>query len=235
MRELTDGVWQLAGLIPHLINTYLIHIPEGDVLIDAGTRWATGRILRELRGRKMALMALTHVHPDHQGAAAAVCRHHGVPLGCHAADADVMEGKQPMAPDTTLVRLGHRLLSGPPHPVAVRWQGGEMLGEWRVIHAPGHTPGHVIFYRPRDRVAISGDLTRNTRLRSGGCRLIEPPHCFSVDPMLNRQSIRLLADLAPQLICPGHGPPFREASEVERLAEKLALLGVSTPALLPSQ
>src|ERR1700722_20375311 len=77
MRELTDGVWQLAGLVPHVVNTYLISIPEGDVLIDAGTRWAARRILRELRGRKMVLVALTHVHPDHQGAAAAVCRRHG--------------------------------------------------------------------------------------------------------------------------------------------------------------
>ena len=145
-----------------------------------------------------------------------------------------MEGKQPMAPDTFLVRQGHRLLSGPAAPVAVRWQGGEMLGEWRVIHTPGHTPGHVIFYRPRDRVAISGDLLRNTRLRAGGCRLVEPPHFFSVDPLLNRQSIRLLADLAPQLVCPGHGPPFRDAAAVERLAQQFALQGAAAPALLPA-
>jgi hypothetical protein len=51
MRELVEGVWQLPGRIPHLINTYLIRTTEGDVLIDAGTRWATGYILRALRGR----------------------------------------------------------------------------------------------------------------------------------------------------------------------------------------
>ncbi len=236
MREVTDGVWQVTGLVPHLINCYVIATPAGDVLIDAGTWWNTGRLLRQLHGRKLVLAALTHAHPDHQGAAAAVCQRHGVPLACHAADADVMEGKQPMGPDTLMLRLGHRLLSGPPHPVGVRWQGGEMLGEWRVVHTPGHTPGHVVFFRARDRVAVSGDLTRNTRLRSGGCRLIEPPHFFSVDPARNRESVRLLAELHPELVCPGHGPPFRNATEVDRLAQELALRSaVAARSLLPAQ
>jgi glyoxylase-like metal-dependent hydrolase (beta-lactamase superfamily II) len=220
MREVAPCVWQLAGLIPNLINTWLIHTQQGDILIDAGTRWATPQILRQLRSRKMTLVALTHVHPDHQGAAAAVCRRFGVPLACHTADAEVMEGKQPMAPSNVLVRLGHRLLSGPPHPVAIRWQGGEHLGEWRVIAAPGHTPGHVIFFRESDHVVLSGDLMRNTRLRRG-CRLVEPPHFFSVDPLLNRRSLRLLAELRPGLICPGHGPPFRDSGDVERLVQRL--------------
>jgi hydroxyacylglutathione hydrolase len=221
MRPVADGVWQLSGLIPHLINTYLIATPEGDVLIDAGTRWTTRGLLRELHDRKLALVALTHVHPDHQGAAAEVCRRHRVRLACHTDDADVMEGTRGMQPNTVIVRLGHHLLSGPPHPVALRWQGGERLGEWQVIHAPGHTPGHVIFFRQRDRVVLSGDLTRNTSLQMGGCRLIEPPHFFSVDPMLNRRSLRMLAELRPELVCPGHGPPFRDGGAVERLVREV--------------
>src|SRR5437868_3322265 len=136
MHPIADGVWQLSGLIPHLINAYLIATPEGDVLVDTGTCWTTSRLLRALRGRKLALVTLTHVDPAHQGAAADVCRRHRVPLACHADDADVMEGKRGMQPTTVIVRLGHHLLSGPPHPVAIRWQGGEQLGDWQVIHAP---------------------------------------------------------------------------------------------------
>src|SRR5687767_10649330 len=124
MRELADGVWQLVGVIPNLINTYLVRTPEGDVLIDGATRWTTGRTLRQLRGRELAMVALTHVHPDHQGAAAEVCRRFKVPLACHEADADVMEGKRRMGPPTWQVRLADRLWSGPPWPVALRWRGG---------------------------------------------------------------------------------------------------------------
>src|SRR6476619_5509149 len=105
MREVAAGVWQLSGLIPHVINAFLIGTPEGHVLIDAGTRWTAGLLLRRLRGKKLAMVALTHVHPDHQGAAAEVCGRRGVPLACHEADADVMEGKGRMGPPTALVRL----------------------------------------------------------------------------------------------------------------------------------
>jgi glyoxylase-like metal-dependent hydrolase (beta-lactamase superfamily II) len=221
MRELAEGVWQVTGLVPHLINAYLIRTPAGEVLIDACTRWATRHILRQLHGRQLTLVALTHVHPDHQGAAAEVCQRFGVPLACHEADADVMEGKQPMAPDNALVRLGHRLLSGPAYPVEVRYQGGELLGDWRVIHAPGHTPGHVIYFRERDRTAIVGDVIRNASLRGGLGDLNETPHIFSVDPLQNRLSMRLLADLQPLLLCFGHGPPLRNSGEMEHLVDQM--------------
>jgi glyoxylase-like metal-dependent hydrolase (beta-lactamase superfamily II) len=221
MRERAEGVWQLPGLIPNIINTYLIATPAGEVLIDAGTRWATARILRALRGRKMAMVALTHVHPDHQGAAHEVCTRYGLPLACHEADVDVMEGRRRMAPGTGLVRLGDRLWSGPPHPVSVRWHGGETLGEWEVVPTPGHTPGHVTFFRRRDGVAIVGDLVRHASLRHGYGRVSEPPHVFSTDPMENRRSIRKLVDLRPRLMLFGHGPPLSDLTGLERMLARL--------------
>ena len=200
------------------------------MLIDAGTRWTTGRTLKQLRGRKMALMALTHVHPDHQGAAAAVCQTFQIPLACHGADADVMEGKQPMVPSNLVVRLGHRLLSGPIHPVDRRWQGGEILGDWQVIPTPGHTLGHVIFWRESDRTVISGDVFRNSSFHRGVGQLGEPPSFFSVDPMLNRKSLRLLANSMPSgLVCPGHGAcPFHDTRRSGEIGFP-ARCGVSKP------
>ena len=222
MVEVADGVWRLSAPLPWVINIYLIRTPDGDVLIDAGTRWAAGRVLRELRGRRLAMVALTHVHPDHQGAAAEVCRRFGVPLACHEADVDAMEGRRPMSPLNPLTRLFGRLWSGPPWPVSVRWRGGETIGEWRVVHLPGHTPGHVVFFRERDRVAIVGDVVRNASLRGGFGRLSETPHVFSVDPMLNRRSMRALAELRPALVCFGHGPPSRDLAALEALVSRVA-------------
>ena len=221
MRERAEAVWQLPGAIPNIINTYLIGTPEGDVLIDAGTRWATGRILRALRRRRMALVALTHVHPDHQGSAHEVCQRHGIGLACHEADVDVMEGRQRMGPNTPPLRIFDRLWSGPPHPVGRRWRGGERLGEWEVVHTPGHTPGHVCFFRRRDGVAIVGDLVRHASLRHGYARVSEPPHFFSTDPMENRRSIRKLVELRPRLMLFGHGPPLRDLAPLEHLLARL--------------
>ena len=62
MRELSPNLWQLGGFPPNAFNVYLI----GDVLLDTATRWAGGRILRQLADRKLSLLALTHVPSDHQ-------------------------------------------------------------------------------------------------------------------------------------------------------------------------
>src|SRR5262249_12963344 len=79
MRLVADNVWQLSGFPEHYFNVYL----AGDVLIDCATRWARRRIFRQLAGRSLSLVALTHVHPDHQGVARKVCETYGVPLACH--------------------------------------------------------------------------------------------------------------------------------------------------------
>ncbi len=221
MQELAPGVWQVALILPHVINAYLVRTPAGDVLIDAGTRWAAGHVLRQLRGRPLCLVALTHAHPDHQGSAAEVCRRRKVPLACHSADVAVMEGRAPMLPRNAVARLADRLWSGPPHPVEIRWQGGEMLGDFRVVHTPGHAPGHVVFFREADGVAIVGDVVRNINWLSGAPCVWEPPPIFSVDPAQNRESIRLLASLRPTLVLPGHGRPLRDVAALTRYAATL--------------
>src|SRR3954465_5958769 len=87
MKRLVDGLSLLHGLPPFAINVYLM----GDVLVDAGTRHAARRILRQVRGHRVSALALTHAHPDHQGSCHAVCEALGLPLWCGAADAEAVE------------------------------------------------------------------------------------------------------------------------------------------------
>jgi glyoxylase-like metal-dependent hydrolase (beta-lactamase superfamily II) len=213
MREVAEGVWQLAGFPPDLFNVYF----AGGVLFDAGTRWARPRILRQLRGREVRLVALTHCHPDHQGAAKAACDTFGVPLACHGDDAAAAEGRAPMLPRSRVLDLAVQLLwAGPPCPVGKRLREGDDVAGFRVVHAPGHTPGHVVFFRARDRVAIGGDVLANLNFLTGRPALREPPAILSADPALNRRSARLLAGLRPEVVCFGHGPPLRDAGLLER-------------------
>ncbi len=88
MKQLADGVFQLRGFPPGAINVYL----AGDVLIDAATRQGTRRILRQLRGRVLSAHALTHAHPDHQGASHAVCTELRVPYWVGEGDVEAAEG-----------------------------------------------------------------------------------------------------------------------------------------------
>jgi hydroxyacylglutathione hydrolase len=218
MRRIAEGVWQLAGFPRDWLNVYLA---EG-VLIDAATRWCERRILRQLGRRPVRLVALTHCHPDHQGVAAAVCARFGVPLACHEADVAAMEGRAPMGPRNRAIRLGERFLAGPAHPVGRVLRDGDLVAGFRVVHAPGHTPGHVTFFRESDRLALAGDLLANIHFVTGRPGLREPPALFSVDPLQNRRSVQALAALRPAVVCFGHGPPLRDLGVLERFAARLA-------------
>ena len=213
MKELAPGVERLFGLPYAAINVYLV----GDVIVDAATKLASRRILRQVIDRPVSVVALTHVHPDHQGAAHAVCEARGIPLGCHVDGVDEMEGREkPQAPNA-VARFVEWAWEGPPHPVKRPFAEGDEIAGFRVVHAPGHAPSEVIFFRDADRVAICGDVINTMDLRTGIPHVQEPPNVFTLDPELNRGSIRKLLDLRPSLVLPGHGPALSDISKLERL------------------
>ena len=218
MKRLAPGVWRLKEVPRPVINVYLAE----DVLIDAGRRWDRKRIFAELEGVEISAVALTHVHPDHQGCAKAVCDARGVPLACHAGDVDAMEGRRSVgATDWGLGRIYDRLWTGPPHKVdRVLAEGDEVAG-FRVVHAPGHAPGEVIFFRDSDRVAICGDVIRNMSYLTTLAGVREPPDGLTPDPAENRRSIRKLAALEPSLILPGHGPEVTDIAAFNRFVAAL--------------
>jgi hydroxyacylglutathione hydrolase len=220
MKNLAPGVWRLKQLPAPTINVYL----AGDVLIDAGTRWDRRRIFAEIEGRELSLLVLTHVHPDHQGVAKDVCEARGIPLACHADDVDAMEGRRPVqeaATDNPVNKIIARLWQGPPYKVDRALEEGDEVAGFRVVHAPGHSRGEVIFFRESDRVAICGDVIRNMSYATGLPGIKEPPDIFTTDPVENRRSIRKLAALEPSLILPGHGPPVADMEQFSRFVDRL--------------
>ncbi len=220
MKLLAEGVWRLKQFPAPSVNVYL----AGDVLIDAGTRWDRRRVFAEIEGRELSMLALTHVHPDHQGVAKDVCEARGIPLACHADDVDAMEGRRPIqeaARHNPFNRLIKRFWEGPPYKVDRVLNEGDEVAGFRIVHAPGHARGEVIFFRDSDRVAICGDVIRNMSYATGRPMLAEPPEIFTYDPAENRRSIRKLADLAPALILPGHGPAVTDTAKFERFVAAL--------------
>jgi hydroxyacylglutathione hydrolase len=215
MEPIAKDLYLLAGRPRHAINVYLM----GDVLVDAGTRQATKRILRQLRGRPVHAHALTHVHPDHQGASHAVCTELGVPMWVGADDADAMESAEVMAQRTgagveTWVQRTFWL--GPPHPVAKRLREGDEVGGFTVLETPGHTDGHVAYWRESDRTLVAGDVFFNLHPLTGRAGLRPPPDAFNMDTERNRESMRKLAALEPAVVCFGHGPPLRDPGALQR-------------------
>jgi hydroxyacylglutathione hydrolase len=219
VKKLADDLYLLDGFPPFAINVYVI----GDVLIDAATRHAGKRILRQLRGRSLSAHAITHAHPDHQGASHEICETLRLPFWCGEHDADTAEDgrimeRQPKHPINTLFG---KIMPGPGHPVARRLHEGDEVAGFKVLDVPGHSAGHVAFWREQDRTLICGDVYTNIDTLTGLPGLHEPRWFFTPDPARNRESMRKLAALEPELVCFGHGRPLRDPAKLKAFADKL--------------
>ncbi len=213
MKQLAEGVEHLRGWPPNAINVYLL----GDVLLDAATRQGEKRIMRQISGRSVTAHALTHAHPDHQGSSHAICEQLRIPLWCGQGDLPAMEtpgGLRSSLAPRWLNELRERFWTGPPHPVARALKEGDEVAGFTVLETPGHTPGHVSYWRESDRVLIVGDVLFNLNVLTGIPGLHEPPAIATPNPIRNRASARRLAALEPALACFGHGPPLRDAGQL---------------------
>lgn len=141
----------------------------------------------------LAWLALTHFHADHAGGAGAL----GVPVAAHEREAALVNAGDARAGDPW---LGFDI---PPYRVERPLADGEELAGLRVVHTPGQTPGHVAYWLPEERVAITGDL-----LQAGDVAWVPfggPWAAGALDTMID--SVRRIAALEPVRTIPGHGPP----------------------------
>lgn len=220
MKQLADGVWQLAGFPPNAINVFLLD----DVLVDASTRFATKKILSELEGRPVAAHALTHAHPDHQGASHAVCERFGVPFWVGEKDIPAAENPDLIGkrqPDHFMAQLFAKTMTGPGHRVDRPLREGDEVASFRVIDTPGHSAGHVAFWRESDGVLVLGDVLNSADVYTLIPGLRTPKDYFTPDPAENRRSARKLAALEPKLALFGHGPPVRDTKKFVDFVNRL--------------
>ncbi|MGH2957916.1 MAG: MBL fold metallo-hydrolase [Solirubrobacterales bacterium] len=227
MKELAPGVWHVRGHRPvfgtvakYTINAYLVE----DVLIDAGTRHSGGRILRELRGREVKAHALTHAHPDHQGASHEVCEALGIPYWCPEGDVPAAENPDligELQPGNPIAQFYFRIFVGPGHKVDRALKEGDDVAGFKVLEVPGHSAGHVAFWRESDRVLVLGDVLTNIDQLTGLPGLHEPKPYLTPDPLRNRRSVKKLAPLEPSLVLFGHGAPLRDTRKFVEFIEGL--------------
>ena len=221
MKRLADDLEQLSAFPPNAVNAYF----AGGVLFDAGIKARAGGYLKQLRGRAVEAHALTHGHGDHQGSSARICRELGIPLACPALEADAVERRQIglLLPKNPIAQLIAAAMAGPAVPVTRRLVEGDQVGGFRVIDTPGHSPGHVVYWRERDRVLILGDVLTNVNIFTMIPGLHQPPGVFTVDAARNRRSAKRLLELGiePALVCFGHGAPLRDPKRFADFIRKL--------------
>lgn len=222
MKTVAPGVYQLPLFFGHMINCY---IADG-FLIDAGIRSSFSKIYKAVQGLPLEAHVLTHAHPDHQGSSHAICTALNIPLWCSAPERErAISGRVTVeypAPEHPIPRWQQQFWAGPGHAVDRILKEQDHIGSFTVIETPGHSSGHLSFFREVDGTLILGDVATHINLLTGIRGLHLPPGLFTKDHEQNIGSLKKLAQLNPRIICFGHGPVlYNDKRQFERFASKL--------------
>jgi glyoxylase-like metal-dependent hydrolase (beta-lactamase superfamily II) len=212
---LAENIWRIPTAPASLINSFALRDDDGGItLIDAGLRWASGPILAALttldaKPADVRRIVLTHSHSDHAGALATLAETTGAGVHAHEREAIYLrEGRIPPSGGGRAARLLDRINRRMVRPVTVaeEFRDGAVIpaaGGLRVVHTPGHSPGHVSLLHEPTGVLITGDAVFNIR----GLRW--PPSWVCTDASLNRRSADRIGDLDFEIAAFTHGTEVR--------------------------
>jgi glyoxylase-like metal-dependent hydrolase (beta-lactamase superfamily II) len=202
-------------------NAYLL-VDAELTLVDAGMKGQAETIFRYMESLGMAAddlarIVITHNHLDHVGSLADLRHRAGAQVIAYQAEAPFISSQEPMPlPPGALMRLLARLPLMPEAeaaPVDITVQDGDyldLLGGASIIHVGGHTPGSIALHLPADGVLICGDAIDHRRGKLG-----PPPKGFTLDMEQAMDSVRRMADLEFECLCPGHGAPITNGADKE--------------------
>jgi glyoxylase-like metal-dependent hydrolase (beta-lactamase superfamily II) len=219
----------VVGLRIVIVNVFGVREAGGWTLIDAGLYGSAGRIRdwahTQFGDVPPGQIVLTHAHFDHVGALNQLVDAWDVPVYLHPEEIGYLRGDRAYpAPDPSvggglMARMSTLYPRTPAHfagDIRPLPPDGSIPGltEWRWLHTPGHSAGHVSLVRERDRTLIVGDAFCTTKQESllavatQRPELHGPPAYFTTDWDAARASVQQLAALRPRCVAPGHGRPL---------------------------
>jgi hydroxyacylglutathione hydrolase len=198
-------------------NCYVLATGTGQecIVVDPGigVMTALDEVVAEHRLQPVAVL-LTHGHLDHTFSVAPVCGARGIPAYVHPGDRELLADPAKGLSRDLAMLFGGRLTYSEPDDVVELPDGGPITVaglEFTVDHAPGHTPGSVLFRTMADTVAeidtgdegplcLSGDV-----LFAGSIGRTDLPG-GSMPQMLASLRNKILTLDDQTVVLPGHGP-----------------------------
>jgi glyoxylase-like metal-dependent hydrolase (beta-lactamase superfamily II) len=230
VKELAPGVYSLGHGKGGHVHAFLLDAGGELTLVDTLFEDDARLVLEALRrlGRgptDIKRIAITHGHRSHLGGLAALKRASGATVHAHAWEADIVAGERraqsvSILPHESLRLLPFQLglwLNRPRHtpcPIDELVDEGDAVGPLQVMHAPGHSPGHLTFWWPERRFLIAGDGIATWPSLGPGWT------AFNLNRAQHRASLQRLAELDAAVVGVGHGEPItdRAADTVHEVA-----------------
>ena len=202
--KLQDGVYRYREKGVLDANTYVIR-GEQTVLIDPGLGNYLGLLLKEMQEdgiapKEVDVIAITHLHPDHCDATAALKDVSGAKVAVHSSQWEYRD---------MLLEAASRVLGIEAKKFEVDFVFEDSLEhtELRIQHTPGHSPESICFYAVDKKTLISGDLVFDK-----GIGRTDLPF-GNTEELIN--SINTISTLDTELLLPGHGAILKGQSNVK--------------------
>jgi glyoxylase-like metal-dependent hydrolase (beta-lactamase superfamily II) len=231
--EIASGVYSLGQPQGGHVHAFLLDDGGELTLIDTLYDTDAHRVLAQIRrlGRPVTDLKhiiLTHGHRSHLGGLATLKRLSGATVYAHEWEADIIAGERkaqaisalPQRPLRTYwptyhLQLGLAIGVGkhPPCPIDETVHDGDRIGPLEVLHAPGHSPGHLALHWPARRALFAGDAIATWPELSPGWP------AFNLNLRQHHASLRRMAALDAEVVAVGHGEPIttRAAASVQGL------------------
>ncbi|MEI4830653.1 MBL fold metallo-hydrolase [Bacillus sp. FJAT-53711] len=200
------------------------------ILIDTGMPKSVNHIMEFAESRfgkdnKPKAIILTHGHFDHVGSVIELVKKWDIPVYAHTLEMPFLTGEKDYPEPDGSVEGGIVAKISPLFP-----NEGIDLGkyihelpldgsiphmpEWRWIHTPGHTPGHISLFRNTDHSLIAGDAFVTVKQDSlykvftQEKEINGPPRYLTTDWQKAWDSVKKLQELNPKAVITGHGLPM---------------------------